>query len=241
MPAQQHPRRRSPHSTTDRDDPRPHKAIPSTIWACGTEPIHPVSAWPTPIITRVITEFSTSSDQVLLWQWPRLPHEDTGRDDPDITTALAEVQGSGRTVQILELGAEGRISFAPGSADLIITIQIPGHHDLSSGADLLAFAATRLRAGGVLVVLTCCDWTHGVLNDPTAAIVADAQAADLLYLQHVVAVAIRGDAIATGPTTPSAEFTLRRAHRRVHTDVLVFVQPNDHHPLPEPKPCRPRP
>src|SRR5205814_88591 len=52
--------------------------------------------------------------------------------------------------------------------------------------DRLGLACARLlRTGGILVVLTHSDWTRGRLVDPTGPIVATAQNADLLYLQHI--------------------------------------------------------
>ncbi|MHA6631144.1 hypothetical protein ACU61A_37400 [Pseudonocardia sichuanensis] len=49
-------------------------------------------------------------------------------------------------------------------------------------------AARELRFGGILVVLTHCHLDGGVLRDPTGPMIAAAQNADLLYLQHIVAV-----------------------------------------------------
>lgn len=84
-------------------------------------------------------------------------------------------------------------------ADLIITSLPPAlsgdHCDSTSAtnnadvsADLVAlFAAHRLQAGGILAVLTHSDWAAGELTDPTGAVVAAGQNADLLYLQHIVA------------------------------------------------------
>ncbi|MFX0581105.1 hypothetical protein [Nocardia nepalensis] len=215
------PARRSRRHTTGPGYIRPEKVIPTTIWAAGTEPIDAAHLWPTSIVARAVGEFSTAGDQILLLDWPTHPHEATGRCGSDITDALSHIQGFGRSVRILDPSVGD-----PAVVDLIITTQMPGHHNPDAGPRLMGFAATRLRAGGVLVVLTRCDWTHGVLNDPTGAIVADAQAADLLYLQHIAAVAIRGDAIVADTTTPTAA-ARRRGHDRVHTDVLVFTQPND--------------
>lgn len=231
----QHPRRqRPPRSLTDRGHQCPEHVVPATIWACGTEPIDPTTAWPHPIITRAITEFSTPGDRIALLEWPHQAGYGSGRRESEIDAAGVLVEDLDRKVQILYPSTEKRTSTEPvGIADLIITTQTPGHHDLDASAELLWYAATRLRTGGVLVVLTRCDWTRGILVDPTGAIVADAQGADLLYLQHIAAVAIRGDAIPAG-TDACPEHRLRRIHHRVHTDVLVFVQPNQRHCLTHP-------
>jgi hypothetical protein len=154
---------------------------------------------------------------------------------------------------------------ASGGADLIIASLHSG--DRSAGntsghiADLVAlFAARLLRVGGILVVLTHCDWTTGELTDPTGAVVAAGQNADLLYLQHIVALhaPIRDgqflvadehpDSDPDGSTSGSvgggtggAEARARHhalarglpaPHRRIHSDVLVFAQPHDHQPPP---------
>ncbi|MFF0147045.1 hypothetical protein ATK36_5342 [Amycolatopsis sulphurea] len=136
---------------------------------------------------------------------------------------------------------------APADTDLIITNLRPEHGGDQS-SDLVALVAARLlRVGGILVVLTHCDWPAGELIDPTGAVVASAQNADLLYLQHIVALhaPVRGGRFATesltAPNSPAAENDARarhraavrglpEPHRRIHSDVLVFAQPHDYEP-----------
>ena len=134
-------------------------------------------------------------------------------------------------------------------ADLIITSLRPEQAG-DRASDLVAMLAARLlRTGGILVVLTHCDWTRGELTDPTGAVVASAQNADLLYLQHIVALhtPVRDGAFThelDGPAADEHARTRHRAevrglpapHRRVHSDVLVFAQPADHEP-PRPAPA----
>jgi SAM-dependent methyltransferase len=135
---------------------------------------------------------------------------------------------------------------AVGSADLVITATAPHAVD-DRRADAVALLAARLlRPGGTLAVLTHSDWTGGVLHDPIGTVVTAAQSADLLYLQHLVAV--------HQPLAPNSDPTAQRPdpdlgqhvpkghgselhgserhgpgrHRRVHSDVLVLVQPHDH-------------
>jgi hypothetical protein len=96
-------------------------------------------------------------------------------------------------------------------------------------------AAAALRGGGILAVLTRCRHqiaSHGVLVDLTGVIVAAAQNADLLYLQHIV--------IATGPLLPPqphpavsppapperADPDQTAGHDIAHIDLLVFAQPH---------------
>lgn len=105
------------------------------------------------------------------------------------------------------------------------TSAAPDHVDEHSVDRIALEAARRLAVGGVLVVLTHCDWTGGVLIDPTGLIVTAAQNADLLYLQHIVAMhhPPGGAPQPDGTARPAAP-----AHRRIHSDVLVFTQPHDH-------------
>jgi hypothetical protein len=149
---------------------------------------------------------------------------------------------------------------SPGTADLVITSlpMLPEENpDVTAdaeawavaGRDLIAPAAARLlRAGGILVVLTHSDWSRGWLLDPTGPIVAAAQNADLLYLQHIVALhtPIRdGELLAPTEDDPTAAQHARTAHRaqvrglpvphrRSASDLLVFAQPADHQRAPLP-------
>ncbi|WP_158853151.1 hypothetical protein [Saccharothrix deserti] len=138
-------------------------------------------------------------------------------------------------------------------ADLIVT-SLPPEHSGDHGTDLVAlFAARLLRIGGILAVLTHCDWTTGELTDPTGAVVTAGQNADLLYLQHIVALhaPVRdgrfhladdhpADDAAPDPDDGDEALARHRAlvrglpapHRRIHSDVLVFAQPHDHQPPP---------
>lgn len=144
------------------------------------------------------------------------------------------------------------------SAALIVASLLP-HLAAAHSVDLVALhAARRLRVGGILAVLTHCDWTSGELTDPTGAVVTAGQNADLLYLQHIVALHTpvqdgRFRLTDTHPDTNSDDVHgdrdigdtgdvdarachrasvrgLPEPHRRIHSDVLVFAQPHDHQP-----------
>jgi hypothetical protein len=135
------------------------------------------------------------------------------------------------------------IDVAPTDVDLIITSLRPdGAGDHTS--DLVALLAARLlRVGGILAVLTHCDWTRGELIDPTGPVVAAGQNTDLLYLQHIVALhaPVRdghftvefGQLAFDEYARTRHRAVVRRLpspHRRIHSDVLVFAQPRDHQP-----------
>ena len=136
---------------------------------------------------------------------------------------------------------------ATSDTDLIITSLCPEHGGDQFSDQVALVAARLLRVGGILVVLTHCDWSAGELIDPTGAVVASAQNADLLYLQHIVALhaPVRDGRFADNafadPGSPAAENAARarhraavrglpEPHRRIHSDVLVFAQPHDHEP-----------
>lgn len=137
-----------------------------------------------------------------------------------------------------DAGVLGAVPVEATQADLIITSLRPEHSG-DRASDLVALLAARLlRVGGILVVLTHCDWTRGELVDPSGPVVASAQNADLLYLQHIVALhaPVRDGefaAVLDGSATDEDARTRHRAevrglpapHRRIHSDVLVFAQP----------------
>jgi hypothetical protein len=160
---------------------------------------------------------------------------------PDhLTTTVAPPPRSGPGGRALD-SAEG----ASSNADLIITTLRPEHSGDRSSDHVTLLAARLLRVGGILVVLTRCDWSGGELVDPSGPVVASAQNADLLYLQHVVALhaPVAGGEFSIELDGPAAEQEARAQHhaavrglptphRRVHSDVLVFAQPHDHEPPP---------
>ncbi|MFI6098213.1 hypothetical protein ACIA8G_21845 [Lentzea sp. NPDC051213] len=145
----------------------------------------------------------------------------------------------------LDSGALGSLDAADTNVDLVIT-SLPPEQAVEHHGDLVALLAARLlRVGGILVVLTHCDWSSGELIDPTGAVVAAGQNADLLYLQHVVAPHVpihNGEFLpALDSSAPDDEARaqhraavrgLPAPHRRIHSDVLVFAQPHDQQPLP---------
>ncbi|MEU3767925.1 hypothetical protein AB0E55_22980 [Amycolatopsis keratiniphila] len=161
----------------------------------------------------------------------------TDADDP--SAALAGTP-SAPTRTSASGSAEGPESARGARADLVI-VSLPSHAAESAPLDRLALlAANRLRHGGILAVYTHSDWTTGELVDPTGSIVAAAQHADLLYLQHIVtlhAPVEKGRLHAVPSTAAAVEYDRARhravvrglsaPHLRVHGDVLAFAQPAD--------------
>ena len=201
-----------------------------------------------------------------------------GAVDGDLDSALDTVARLHRCPRIVELGpasatvpARERPDARPtddetrlprgGTAQLVVT-SMPPHPTGARHTDAVALHAAReLCFGGILVVLTHCDSDGGELRDPTGPMIAAAQNADLLYLQHIVAVHLPVPDLraptTTGPTSAPAASAVgssrtgtrhalagsaqpdsgaRAAHRRVHSDVLAFAQPHEHR---SPQPVNP--
>ena len=123
------------------------------------------------------------------------------------------------------------LDIATADADLIITSLHPHHGGPCVSDHLTLLAARLLRVGGLLAVLTHSDWSSGELFDPTGPLVASAQNADLLYLQHIVALHTPLRHRQPPSATNTSEAHGRRfapPHCRISSDVLVFAQPRDH-------------
>ncbi|MEV8609504.1 hypothetical protein AB0383_16490 [Amycolatopsis sp. NPDC051373] len=130
---------------------------------------------------------------------------------------------------------------APGEGADLVLVSLPARAAESVSLDrLVLLAANRLRHGGILAVYTHSDWSQGGLVDPTGAIVAACQHADLLYLQHVVTLhtpVTKGRLRAAPSAAVAAEYDRARhratvrglpaPHLRAHGDVLAFAQPAD--------------
>ena len=125
-------------------------------------------------------------------------------------------------------------------ADLVLASFPARAAEMVSLDRLALLAANRLRRGGIFAVYTHSDWSQGRLSDPTGAVVAAAQHADLLYLQHIVALHApveKGRLHAAPGAAAAAEYdrTRHRAtvrglpapHLRAHGDVLAFAEPAD--------------
>ncbi|WP_280317079.1 hypothetical protein [Nocardia wallacei] len=208
--SQPFPRSWNPRSSATR-------VIPSTVWAAGTTPIDPGDRWPTPVVSRAVTEFSGPGDRVLLLGWP----EPTTRSPltvlpSDTTDALAVVEGVDRAGHIAA-GPPG-----PEHAELILASLLVADLDAVAAADrVVELASAQLAEGGLLVVLSRCGHSEtGVLTDPVGAVVTAAQAADLLYLQHIIAAPLHGTTVSTGEPGPGPA-----RHSVAHTDLLVFLRP----------------
>ena len=237
---------------------------PASVWPSGPYPSDPDTPWPRPVTAKIVTSFTRPGEHVLVLPWPVHPQTLAPAEVPDdiaavvaIITSLkrqaAAIQPDNAPTPATPATAKTPPAGSPESghpsgnsrprqADLVLTTVHPRDCRTHLAEQVALLAARLLRAGGLLVVLTHCDWSDGTLLDPTGTIVTASQNADLLYLQHIVAlhtplpdrrpIALAGDGQVHPPhgqTVPSeATRGPRQPHRRIHSDVLVFTQPHDH-------------
>ncbi|UOX88423.1 hypothetical protein MUY14_43220 [Amycolatopsis sp. FBCC-B4732] len=215
------------------------------MWTAGPDPIDPAAAWPVPIIETIVTSFSTSGARVLLAPWPTT--EDAASRTAsavELDAALDAVHALGRHPAITKLeptadevpmsGEAPSDSVVSGEGvDLVIT-SLPPARGADGSVEAVAIAAARTLAfGGILAVYTHRDWSSGRLTDPSGPMIAAAQNADLLYLQHIVTLhtPIRNGRLQPLTVTDrpegardSRELGAPTTHARAHGDVLVFAQ-----------------
>ncbi|WP_157184014.1 hypothetical protein [Nocardia takedensis] len=199
----------------DRQSSTPVPVPPSTLWATGIEPLDPADRWPAPILTRAIGEFSSPGARVLLTAWPAPVSR--GRLhllEADTETARATVESLGRDPR----------SGGDESVDLVVVSLLADHLDpVTVAENVIASAADRMAAGALLVVLGRCRHSRdGVLLDPAGPVVAAAQSADLLFLQHLIAAPVAGETI---PAPHPATGTGQGRHTVAHIDVFAFLLP----------------
>ncbi|MEV4204371.1 hypothetical protein [Nocardia salmonicida] len=196
--------------------------VPSTLWALGPAPLDPDDRWPDPILSHAIAEFSEPGSRVMLLGWPAPAARGALRIiEPDTAAALAAIGELDR--HGLDAPTDRDRSGEP--VDLVIASLLADHLNPVEAAEHVTTIATEVVApGGLLVVLSRCRHSDsGVLNDPAGSVVAAAQAADLLYLQHIVAAPISGTTITAAPAEPGSAAVAR--HQVAHIDVFVFLQP----------------
>jgi hypothetical protein len=155
---------------------------------------------------------------VLLVGWPAPTTRGNLRIfEPDTEAALASVRGLGH--HCIDAPYSGE------PVDLVIASLLADHPDPMVAAEhVTAVAVEAMAMGALLVVLSRCRHSNsGVLLDPAGSVVAAAQTADLLYLQHIIAASVSGHTIITAPADPAAPGVPR--HMVAHTDVFVFLQP----------------
>ena len=187
-----------------------------TAALAGLSPVDPPHAAPTPFWAGLID--------------PASPPTSTpgAAGAADLPTAGAAAATRGRSLNVTGAAAPASVDVA--FADLTATGEtVDGRIGM--------LAAVALRGGGILAVLTRSRHQSApgaALVDPTGAIVAAAQNADLLYLQHIV--------IPTGPLLPPRPHPTvsppqppdhrdpdpHGSHDITHIDLLVFAQPHQH-------------
>lgn len=148
-----------------------------------------------------------------------------------------------RNLPTRDLGPDDGVAGQGGEADLLVV----EHGCRPAMGGFGPASAGRLAAGGLLAVLTHLDRRDDRTGDPAGSVVAAAQHADLLYLQHIVALHLP---VRAGRFTHDADLSqdagesppehraapgqsIPGVHRRIHSDVYVFAQPHDHTPPPD--------
>ncbi|MEU0529082.1 hypothetical protein [Amycolatopsis tolypomycina] len=235
--------RRSPKRSTTTRELAP---IPPTVWTAGPDPIDPAAAWPVPIIETITASFSAPGDRVLFAPWPTAggaASRATGAGELDAALDAVHALGRHPAITKLELPTANEVPTSGETAsawlsaddrvDLAIT-SLPPERGADGSAEAVAIAAARALAfGGILAVYTHSDWSSGRLTDPSGPMIAAAQNADLLYLQHIVTLhtPIRNGRLQPPAATDSTdlapsgrELGAPMAHVRAHGDVLVFAQ-----------------
>ncbi|MET7773162.1 hypothetical protein [Nocardia sp. NPDC005366] len=203
--------------------------IPSTLWTAGTDPLDPEDRWPAPIVARAVHEFTAPGGRVLLLGWPT-PAARGGLHAvaADTVAACADVEALGRTAHHQPHTDTG--TGTGDAVDLVLVSLLADHLDpITAAEQAAALAVQQLTAGGLLVVLGRCRHSDsGVLVDPAGAVVAAAQAADLLYLQHLIAVPVTDTTITDIPFAEAPASVTDRypvAHTVAHVDVFAFLLP----------------
>lgn len=239
------------HTTTSRRTHRTHRSptasVPPTVWTCADTPSDPTRQWPLEVVDQVLDAFA--GDQVAVLD----PTADEGTPAGQVALVLERIRAHDRATRRIPHrpqhtpGAAAPQPYWAGmlaehiDAALTPPPPAPGGDDPSDAvawADLMLASvsphepvtdsigltpAAVLRPGGTLVVLTHSMRHDGGLLDPTGAIVAACQNADLLYLQHLIALhtPIREGGL-TPISTPTTAVDGR--HQQVHSDLLVFTQ-----------------
>ncbi|MEV0538405.1 hypothetical protein [Nocardia salmonicida] len=196
--------------------------VPSTLWALGPAALDPNDRWPDPVLSHAIAEFSEPASRVMLLSWPAPTARGALRIiEPDTAAALASIGELDR--HGLDAPTDRDRSGEP--VDLVIASLLADHlNPVEAAEHVTAIATEVVTPGGLLVVLSRCRHSDsGVLNDPAGSVVAAAQAADLLYLQHIIAAPVSGTTITAAPAEPGSSPVAR--HRVAHIDVFVFFQP----------------
>jgi hypothetical protein len=215
------PARRSSSSTTS--------PTPATVWACGPAPVPLDEDWPVHLVEHVVRAFSRPRDSVVILPWPT--------SSSSTAASVEAVNDLGRRTN-----SKSDVELEPTStADLVITSAPPNQTAAELADQAARTAAQLLRVGGIFVALTHSDSCDGELTDHSGRLVTSAQYADLLYLQHIVAVhaPIHSGRFQLNLDDHDVEELRRARHRsavrrlpaphlRIHSDVLVFAQPHDH-------------
>ncbi|HWD78956.1 MAG TPA: hypothetical protein VG497_08740 [Kribbella sp.] len=192
-----------------------------------------------PIIETITASFSAPGARVLLA--PRPTDDDAAHHAGELDAARDAVSALGRHAIVTKLvpktANEPEATSGPVAVDErveLVIVSLPPQRGADRSVDVLALAAAQALAfGGILAVYTHSDWSGGRLTDPSGPMIAAAQNADLLYLQHIVTLQtpIRNGRVQPLTASDRTDQVLSGrnlgapiTHARAHGDVLVFAQ-----------------
>ncbi|MVU82342.1 hypothetical protein GPX89_34545 [Nocardia sp. ET3-3] len=213
------PRRRRPATSS--------APIPTSIWNAGPAPLAVTGYGPLRVLARAIHEFMNPKGFFLLAALT--PQQEALA--PRVVTRLAtELRHHLPPTSTGTAACPLATPRAEDPADLIVASLLPpmpSPVDTDTLARLAFGADEKLCARGILAVISRhSNDSHGRLIDPTGPVVAAAQAADLLYLSHIVSVPLEGDTVTA--TEVSGAHSGR--HLNGHLDISVFLNPEARHP-----------
>lgn len=88
---------------------------PATVWACGPRPVDPEAVWPTPIVKKIVTSFTSTGGRVVLLTDPSTaaitdkPSTPTPESNPhsepdtEVEAALTAIRDLDRTARVFPL------------------------------------------------------------------------------------------------------------------------------------------
>ncbi|MFY7070230.1 hypothetical protein ACOQFV_30605 [Nocardiopsis changdeensis] len=152
---------------------------PLAVWACGTHDHDPDEYLvPARLAERLVAEYTRPGQAVA-----------------DLTGTGMVTNAALQSERTTSPATTGDGTEEVGWADLaVLHVPVPSDRMRPEGASVrarLVFAATVTRPGGIVAVITGLDHTRaGALVDPAPTVVRSAACADLVYLQHVIALTV---------------------------------------------------
>jgi len=188
----------------------------NSVWACADdEPAAgtgSLAGWLLNAVVKVVTNYSTPGDRVLLLSPSPLVTGRRGGQYCGLSEAVWPVVRLGRGVRTAAMCPYVRTQPDPVTASLIV-----------AAAEPRALAVVRptswrpaLSPRGVLAVITHADTNGQRLNDPTGMLVRTAREDGLRYVDRIALVRVPMAEVRTGRAEPSIAAVSVRAHADLH-------------------------